>query len=308
MRRLIVGLGLVGLLACGNSGGAVNLFPETTADTAGDAEVAPEEIAVTPDVPVEKDLFELYFDAGSDTFFTECDPGEGCFLDKCQENGDCQSKWCVEHMGDAVCTMTCHEECPPGWSCKQVAASDPDVVYICVSDHANLCKPCSSSDNCKGTAGAEDVCVQYGEGGSFCGGACDDAPGGGEKCPWGFTCQTATTVDGVELTQCVNDAGVCPCTERSVQLGLNTPCAVENEWGMCAGKRVCTEDGLSPCDAPAPAVEMCNGEDDNCDGDVDEPVEVEGQYTGRHRVCRRQSVYGGRPLRAGSMRRLAGGL
>ena len=282
MCRLIVGIGLVFLLACSNSGGAVNLFFETFEDAGGTVDVAPRETTITPDVPVEEIAFELEFDLGAEIPFTECDPGDGCFLDKCQENADCQSKWCVEHMGDAACTMTCHEECPPGWSCKQVAESDPDVVYICVSNHANLCRPCATNTDCKSPGGAEDVCISYGEGGNFCGGACDVGAGGGEKCPWGFSCQSAFTVDGVELTQCINDAGVCPCTDKSVQLGLNTPCVVENEWGSCAGKRVCTEEGLSPCDAPMAVVELCNGEDDNCDGDVDEPVEVEGKYAG---VC-----------------------
>ena len=75
-------------------------------------------------------------------------------------------------MGDAVCTISCQEECPPGWSCKQVAGTDPDLVFVCVSDVANLCKPCSSGDSCKSVGGAEDVCLDYGTEGFFCGGSC----------------------------------------------------------------------------------------------------------------------------------------
>ena len=205
-----------------------------------------------------------------------CDPGEGCFLDECQENADCLSGWCIEHMGQKVCTSTCQEECPQGWMCSQVGASDPDVVFICVSDFANLCRPCNEAADCAGTTGSEDACVSYGEGGNFCGGACDSSLGEGKECPWGFACQTATTVDGIELEQCVAETGLCPCTKTAVELGLFTHCQLSNEFGACQGKRVCTEEGLSDCDALEPAGEVCNALDDNCNGLVDEVDLVEG--------------------------------
>ena len=37
-----------------------------------------------------------------------CEGEGGCFLEPCNENGDCQSGWCVEHMGDGVCARECH--------------------------------------------------------------------------------------------------------------------------------------------------------------------------------------------------------
>ena len=206
--------------------------------------------------------------------FVECEPGQGCFHDPCQTNGDCQSGWCVEHMGEGVCTVACSEECPAGWTCQQLAESKPDVVYICVSHHSNLCKPCASSAECKSVGGAEDVCVAYAGEGSFCGGQCEAS----QDCPWGFLCLDATTVDGIMTTQCVAEAGVCPCTGKSVALGLWSPCANENEHGTCHGMRVCLDTGLSDCDAEVPQPETCNGLDDNCDDDVDEAQFVEGEY------------------------------
>ena len=201
-----------------------------------------------------------------------CEPGEGCFLDKCVENADCQSGWCVEHMGQNVCTDACQEECPAGWTCSQVGASDPDVVFICVSNFTNLCRPCTKPEDCVGAAGSEDACVAYGDQGAFCGGKCGD----NGQCPWGFACQTVTTVDGVQLDQCVAETGLCPCTDTAVDLGLFTNCEVTNEFGTCQGKRVCTEEGLTDCDALEPEAETCNGLDDNCDGNVDEGDVVEG--------------------------------
>ena len=280
MRRSLISIALLAalnILACdsdgaGPGGGGDTLpDPDTAVVDGGAGDLAVAELPPGDLSPAA----DTHPDVGPDQpNLPACDPGEGCFLDPCGENGDCQSGWCVEHMGDAVCTTTCQEDCPAGWACQQVAGTDPDVVFICVSAHANLCKPCADAAGCASTGGAEDVCVDYGAEGSFCGGAC----GADEECPWGFSCQEVPTTDGVTLSQCVADAGVCPCTPTSVALGLWTPCAADNEWGTCAGKRVCTADGLGPCDAPTAVAETCNGLDDDCDAATDEPLEVGGDY------------------------------
>ena len=168
-----------------------------------------------------------------------CAPGEGCFGDQCTDNSDCQSGWCVQHLGEGVCTQMCQEECPQGWSCRQVAGTDPDLIYVCVSDYANLCRPCAANVDCTSTGGAEDACIDYGPEGSFCGGPCGDASAesGPGACPWGFSCQEVTSVEGSALQQCVNDTGECPCTASSIALGLTTPCAHEDEFGTCGGTR-----------------------------------------------------------------------
>ena len=203
-----------------------------------------------------------------------CDPGEGCFLDLCVENEDCLSGWCVLHQGEGVCSMECQEDCPQGWTCRPLMATAPDIVYICVSDFANLCRPCATAGDCKSTGDAEDACVDYGAGGAFCGGACGD----GAPCPAGTVCETVTTVQGATLQQCVHPSGECPCSASSVALGLTTPCHEENDAGICDGVRMCTPEGLTACDAAVPVIETCNGVDDDCDGDADEPDLVEGDY------------------------------
>jgi hypothetical protein len=281
MRILVCMVLSFALVACSTNGGVIEQTPDADAmvvpDQGGDSAVSTETI-VPPDVTeILDDLdFELplELDGGPDLPIPQCDPGEGCFLDGCDGNEDCQSGWCVQHLGEDVCSKTCQQECPPGWTCSQVAGTDPDVVYICVSDYANLCRPCTTNDNCTSTGGAEDTCLDYGSAGSFCGAPC----GTDNTCPWGFSCLTTVTVDGVELSQCVNDTGECPCTERSIELGLATPCEVANEFGTCGGLRICGEEGLSSCDAVEPGEEVCNGLDDDCDGEVDEPALVAGDY------------------------------
>ena len=237
---------------------------------------------VVAEVSIEYDSREtvdyiLHVDATADApeaLTPQCDPGEGCFLDPCSENEECQSGWCVHHLGEGVCAQTCQAECPAGWSCQQVAGTVPDVVYICVSDYANLCRPCSQSADCVSVGGAADACVAYGPDGSFCGGPCANDG----DCPWGFSCLSTVTVDGIDTLQCVADAGECPCTGNSVAQALWTPCYSTNQAGTCIGQRICTEEGLTDCDAALPAGETCNGIDDDCDDEIDEPDLVEGEY------------------------------
>jgi len=278
MRVVLVALaGCLLLLSCSGGGTVTETpMPDSTAEAhfevAVDGSPLPE--AVTPAEVFELAVPEVAIDVREDDVGPVCKPGDGCFLDKCEVNGDCQSGWCVQYLGEGVCSQACQEECPAGWSCKQVAGTDPDVVYICVAKYANLCRPCFAGSDCASTGGAQDACLDYGPEGSFCGGPC----GGDGECPWGFSCKEIASVDGAVLKQCVNDAGQCPCTASSAALGLATACSITSEAGTCTGKRLCTAEGLSECDAAVPSAEACNAADDDCDGEVDEPDLVEGVY------------------------------
>ena len=269
MKRICLGVAAILLMACGGGTGGV-VEADGAGDVGGLADGTVAEADSGPDLLVAEDVFlppEETVDFGpapDEQGQPLCEVGEGCFLDPCAENGDCQSGWCVEHMGASVCTIECAEECPPGWSCQQIGGG-PDLAFVCVSNVSNLCKPCAETSNCKSPGGAEDVCLAYGVEGSFCGAPCTE----GNDCPWGFSCVTAGSVDGAESKQCVADAGSCPCTGKSVALSLWTPCSVGNEFGTCVGKRTCAEAGLGDCDALTPSMEVCNGIDDDCDGVVD---------------------------------------
>ena len=195
-----------------------------------------------------------------------CEPETGCFSDPCNENEECLSGWCVDHMGDSVCTETCQEDCPVGWSCEQVSSGGRDVIFICVSEVPSLCLPCWTGSDCIGTGGLQPPCVILEGEGSFCGAPCAED----DVCPEGYSCAEVATVQGAVLPQCIPDSGVCACTPKAIEAGLTTPCAFENDAGICAGVRACTEAELGPCDAQEPAVETCNDFDDDCDGDVDE--------------------------------------
>ncbi|MFH1530846.1 MAG: DUF4159 domain-containing protein [Pseudomonadota bacterium] len=264
---LVIVLGLLVVPACNNTtavGVDINVAPgdaDTGTDTGDELDarslpdfVADDEVSPFPDM--NGDGGDVGQGCG----------GKGCFGDPCLDNSDCQSGWCVEHMGEGVCTEACQEDCPPGWLCKQVAGTEPDLVFICVSEFANLCRPCATAADCSGTGGVEDVCVLYGPQGAFCGGECKVDT----DCPGGFSCLDAVTVDGYPTFQCVSDVGECSCSDKAVALSLWTICQVTSDLGTCPGQRVCTEDGLGPCEGTEPAADLCDGKDNDCDGDVDE--------------------------------------
>ncbi len=277
VRLLTLIAGGMWLLSCSSSSTIQSKDTGTDVPGNGQPDETSEDTGV-PDLPP-ADMTDLV-DAGLDDIDVAgelgpaCKPGDGCFLDPCDENGDCLSGWCVEHMGDKVCSQTCVEECPAGWTCKQVDGGGADVTYICVSPHARLCRPCATQSDCGTSYGVEGVCVSYAEAGSFCGSACDQD----DDCPDGFVCEASLTTSGATLSLCVSAAGECTCTATSIQLGLSTPCQAANEQGTCTGLRICGPTGLTDCSAAVPAAETCNGIDDDCDGQTDEPDQVGGDF------------------------------
>jgi len=196
-----------------------------------------------------------------------CEAGEGCFLDKCVENSDCLSGYCIEHLGEDVCTLTCVEECPGGFECMKVDGAEPDVIFACLSKWPRLCLPCTSNQDCKTGENLGSLCIQPGEEVEyFCGTNC----GFDQDCPSGYSCLEVTTIDGMYGTQCVAADGTCVCTDKAVSDSLYTLCESVNEWGTCQGFRKCEEEGLSECDAAEPSEDVCDGLDNDCDGPADE--------------------------------------
>ncbi len=212
-----------------------------------------------PDVPV-------------DIVPVDVGPKPGEFLYPCRDNAECYAGFCVAAPEGDVCTRECGDGCPSGWSCKQ--AGGADLKYICVPLDAYMCRPCLSDADCN-TEGVTDdgVCVHTGISGSLCTRRCSDTA----VCPDGFSCSAETPQgpDGPTLDLCVApDLSVCSCTPRFVEEGATTICEVTNEFGTCEAELSCTEVGPFPsCPAREPAAEVCNNEDDDCDGETDEDAQ-----------------------------------
>ncbi len=216
--------------------------PETTDDT-GDA--------FDPDAPDGADL---------------CVADPGGLLCPCDNNGDCNSGYCIpSRTGDQVCTKVCEEDCPAGLECQLVTFPGQDATFLCIDLSVNVCRPCRANSDCQGSFGSIDNrCIAHSRlEGAFCGIGCSDA----NTCPDGYTCEDAQDVEsGATSRQCVPDEGVCECSARAIQEQASTACYKD----QCAGSRICNADGLSACSAADATTELCDGVDNNCEGTIDE--------------------------------------
>ncbi len=158
---------------------------------------------------------------------------------------------CAGACSGTGCASACLAACPAGFSC----IPHPDVKgaagVLCVPDDAALCRPCLDDNDCAGLV--QSLCMVYGNQGRFCGSPCHDDL----DCPVDFHCDHARSIG-----QCVATDGLCACRDGAI--GMETTCMIDTDEGPCTGVRMCTDSGLSPCDAgecgqppPPQAPEAC---------------------------------------------------
>ena len=235
-----------------------NVIPPGFVDASGEAgdSVAPSDTA-----PVGGEVF-----AAEDAPVADVGPVE---LVSCEGEEDCEDQpaFCVAVFSGKICAKPCIEDCPSGLSCVGVSLGGADLTYLCLPRGAKLCQPCSDHTDCQaqGDPGV-GACLDYGEEGSFCGVAC----GPGAPCPTSYACLEIALADGSPTTQCRRIEGTCECNGLGKQLGMKTRCTRSNELGTCVGQRLCEGEGLTGCSASAPAIETCDGLDNDCNELVDD--------------------------------------
>ncbi len=189
----------------------------------------------------------------------------------CADHADCGEGWCVEGPDGTVCTVTCVDRCPEGWSCKAISlAGGSELTSVCVPKHARVCGICAAAADCGGVP----VCALPLDAASSdepgtCLLACE---GPGARCPAGFGCTSRGLVPGAKpgwVCAPVEEAGCCAVVTK----WSDSHCERGNEHGVCAGVQVCLGTiGWGPCQALIPAAEVCDGQDNDCDGGRDEDL------------------------------------
>ena len=193
----------------------------------------------------------LVSDTGGDPALV-CLPPAVSLCAPCESDGEClgTASRCVELDGEAGCGIACapgESGCPAGWSCVEIEGGAPQ------------CVPTSGSCGCvPGKEGAVRPCQNASELGTCLGSqTCDLSDG------WSV-CSAATP--SVEVCNGLDD----DCDELTDEGFEPGPCELTNAFGTCEGLLTCTGAGGEVCDGVVAVGETCNGEDDDCDGEVDE--------------------------------------
>ena len=129
----------------------------------------------------------------------------------------------------------------------------------CLRLPANLCRPCEQDQDCVVPG---SLCISAGKE-KFCGRACDEQSPFGTECPSGYVC-----LPYGHSRQCQPASGSCLCTQAN--LGAIRSC----QRDTCSGYQFCenTTEGprWSECNVEDYNPEICDGQDNNCNGQVDE--------------------------------------
>jgi hypothetical protein len=261
MKRLLPLLVLASLWACsdsGSPGGATTDECSTDADCEGANCVEGRCVLDVPDPDVPEDpATDVVDDPRADITDGEDEdvPPEPEIGDPCDDGSDCPSGHCIE-VGDGrrACTDFCVEgSCPDGWVCAGVENGGADRVFLCFPETDFICQHCEGDADC---GGLSDLCLDYADG-SYCGRSCDL-----RECPEGFDC-VQTERDGEPSFQCQGGPTSC------------SPCFDPDEDGYGEGPEClgidCNEDERT---INAGAIEICDTEDNNCDGDIDEGFDL----------------------------------
>ncbi len=214
---------------------------------------------------------------------------------ECLEEGDCPQGWtcsvCGSLGGDPVYCCV-----PPFQRLCQPCRTDQECIppygaggkkYLCIEfgPEGKFCgTECASNSDCPEDFDCVPIVVGRGV-------VKQCRPAGGETCPC-----TEKYAKGGYLTDCFNqnEYGVCwgqrtcdtacdarvpapeacnleddDCNGKPDDNVPGQPCPLENTYGTCMGKTICVS-GQEVCQGAYAAPEVCNGKDDDCNGQTDE--------------------------------------
>ncbi len=248
-----------------------------------------------------------------------CAPILNYSCDSCDDDSDCSvfGGKCVEIDGVKSCLDSCKysEHCNTGFSCNDTDIAG-DIFKLCSpignscdcnNDNLNLTLNCDITNNfgtcsgnkictengwsdCNGTSPSEEVCDNID---NDCDGIIDNVAV--KSCE--NTNEMGTCVGNLI---CVNGVESCDARIPSVEVcnGIDDNCnnevdelddlgcRVTNEIGFCTGVQSCQgAQGWGECNASTPALEVCDGIDNDCNNEIDENLDGSCEITNEFGTC-----------------------
>ena len=207
--------------------------------------------------------------SGADVTFL-CFPETELLCQPCEADSDCGglSDLCLDLEDGSFCGRDCQlQACPDGYTCAEVANDDGDLLAQC-RPTAGFCSACldpdgdefGQGDGCLGRDCNEDD-PDVNEGAfELCNNADDDCD---DLIDEGFDFQTDPARCGSCTNTCAFEGAEPLCVDGRCERGD----CLENRYDI-DGR---ADNGCEYfCEPSEDGVEVCNGEDDNCDGRVDE--------------------------------------
>ena len=192
-----------------------------------------------------------------------CVPKADYLCDGCADDKECggPGDLCVEigSKGGHYCTFSCATDgdCPALHHCTLKEGTQGVSAKQCVPDTESCVCPAELIDTSQPCSVSNAVGTCYGDR------TCDGADG------WSPCSAVEPKIEACNGTD--DDC------DGQVDEGYDPePCSSESAHGTCPGTRSCKGAAGMVCDAPLATAELCNGKDDDCDGQTDEGFELHG--------------------------------